>query len=54
MIKFDKLNPYEKKETTAEIVLITIWDDLGNIKELGQLNCENCKKIFNFLEQRYS
>ena len=52
-MKIDELNPYERKETTPEIVLISIWDDLGDIKELGQLDCEYCKKLFNYLDKRY-
>lgn len=53
-MKIDDLNPYERKETPAENVLIHIWDDLGNIKEFGQLNCDYCKKIFKYLNQRFS
>ena len=49
----DKLNPYEKKETDAEIVLIQIWDDLDNINKENKLECDYCKKILNYLKIRY-
>ena len=52
-MKIDELNPYERKETSAEIILINIWDDLGNINDSKLLNCEYCKKIFEFLDKRF-
>lgn len=53
-MRIDKLDKYEKNETDAEIILIMIWDDLGNMKESDQLNCKYCKKIFEYLNQRFS
>ena len=53
IMKIDKLNPYERKETTAEIVLIKIWDDLDNIRNDGLLTCEYCKKILKYLDVRF-
>lgn len=52
-MNIDELNPYDRKETTPEVVLIQIWDDLGNLEEKEKLNCEYCKKLFNYLNKRY-
>jgi len=52
-MKIDKLNPYERNETGAEIVLLIIWDDLYDIEKEGLLNCEYCKKIVKYLNVRF-